>query len=344
MTERACAVLVGLDNPHSTGWLTTLQHCEAVGRLVVCADEEGEIEGVDQVYGDLGAVLAGEELDLALVCTRNDRAPGLAGQLLEAGVPLIVEKPVAPKAADIAQLNEIAAAKGLSWATAFMNRTHPIARKLRELVAEGVLGEIVSVEGRMVTSTVQQRNPQHWLFAQDVAGGGILHWLAIHTVDLIRYVSGLEFESVAAHAATLSGTGIDVEDVLAASFRMSNGGLGNIHAGYVLPRRYGDIFLCFRGSEGDATWVMWDFGGKGDRLMVQSRVKGWDEDEYREFNMSAGEAPGYGGALGLAFISDFLAASRGEGTFITDGNDALQAMRFVEAAYESAATGHFVAL
>jgi predicted dehydrogenase len=335
VTEKACSALVGLDNPHSAGWLTTLQHCDAVGRLLVCAD--GPCDGVDQVYRNVSELLAGESLDFALVSTRNDRAPDIAAQLLEAGVPVIVEKPVARTAAEVARLNELAAAKGGHWATAFMNRYHPIAKKLHALLAEGVLGDIVSIEGRMVTSTVQQRNPEHWLFNSAQAGGGILHWLAIHTVDLIRYITGLEYQSVSAHMATLSCADIDVEDVLAASFSMDNGAIGNIHAGYVLPRRYGDIYLCFRGTEGDAIWNMWDWAGKGDRLVVQSRVEGWQEEEHRAYNLSVEEAPGYGGASGVNFVADFIAASRQNGSFVTDGKDAFEAMRFVEAAYAAAA-------
>lgn len=337
MTDKVTAALVGLDNPHSSGWLTSLQHCEAVGRLVVCAAEE--CAGVDQGYGRLDALLAAEQLGLAIVSTRNDQAPERIAQLLQAGVPVIAEKPVARTAADIARLNELAAAGQVLWATAFLNRCHPIAAKTRQLVAEGVLGRIVSIEGRMITSTVQQRGPDHWLFDRAVAGGGILHWLAIHTVDLIRYISGLEYQSVSAHKATLSGTGIDVEDVLAASFCMDNGALGSLHAGYALPRRYGDIYLCFRGTAGDATWVMQDWDGRGDRLIVQSQAAGWDADEYRQFDLSVAEAPGYGGAAGLGFIADFVAASRGQGSFITNGDDAWRAMRFVEAAYAAADQG-----
>ena len=342
MTDKACTALIGLDNPHSAGWLTTLQNCTAVGRLVVCAEED--CTGVDRVYASLDDVLGSEELEFALLSTRNDLASDLAAQLLEAGVPTIVEKPVARTAADIVRLNEIAAARHVIWATAFMNRMHPIARKLRKLVASGVLGDIVSIEGRVMTSTVQQRDPDHWLFDRALSGGGILHWLAIHTVDLVRYVTGLEYRSVSAHKATLSGTGVDVEDILAASFSMENGAIGQIHAGYVLPRRYGDMTVCFRGTVGDATWQMYDHDGQGDRLIVQSRAAGWTDDEYRRFDLSAGDAPGYGGQIGLAFVADFIAAGRGRVDFITCGDDALRAMRFVEAAYAAAEGGTRVAL
>ena len=76
MTKPATTALIGLDNPHSSGWLTTLQHSPEVGRLTVCSDRP--CEGVDQVYSDLDALLAAERLEFALVSTRNDRAPELA--------------------------------------------------------------------------------------------------------------------------------------------------------------------------------------------------------------------------------------------------------------------------
>ena len=118
-----------------------------------------------------------------------------SAQLLQVGVPVIAEKPVARTATDIARLNEIAAAApDLMGDGLFEPLSSDCLVKARKLVAAGVLGRIVSIEGRMVTSTVQQRNPDHWLFDHAQAGGGILHWLAIHTVDLIRYISGLEYK------------------------------------------------------------------------------------------------------------------------------------------------------
>ena len=138
MTDKVSAALVGLDNPHSKGWLTSLQHCEVVGRLAVCTDEE--CTDVDQVYGSLDELLEDEELGLAIVCTRNDQAPDLIAQLLQAGVPVIAEKPVARTAADIARLNEIAAAQQVLWATAFLNRCHPIAGKARRTRRRWCLG------------------------------------------------------------------------------------------------------------------------------------------------------------------------------------------------------------
>jgi predicted dehydrogenase len=344
MAEKINAALVGLDNPHSLAWLETLRHCEQIARLVVCDPEAAAAEGVEAVYGSLEDMLKVERPHFGVVCTRNDRAPGLAERLLEAGIPLIVEKPAARSAAQIVRLNQVASRCQLPWATGFVNRYHPVVGEFKRLVQEGALGRLVSIEGRMITSSVEQRDPGHWLFDRQQAGGGILHWLAIHTLDLIRYISGLECTRVGAQVATLSGTGIDVEDMAAVSFSMSNGALGTLHAGYALKGRYGDMGLWMRGTLGEAGWTTWGAEGRDDSLMAMSQAPGWEGADRRDIRFTLCQAPGYGGALGRQFIGDFIRAASGKEPFITNGEDALQALRFVEAAYRSSESGRIVEL
>ena len=87
----------------------------------------------------------------------------------------------------------------------------------------------------MVTTQVRLRDPQHWLFKREVAGGGILTWLACHWLDLIRYISGEEFTRVGAELATLSDEPITVEDTAAVTFRLSGGAVGACTPGISSP-------------------------------------------------------------------------------------------------------------
>lgn len=337
------AALVGLRAPHSQGWLQTLKHSPAIGRLVAC-DEDADAPQAERTFRSVAALLASERPDLALISLPNDQAPAAAETLLAAGIPCIIEKPAGRTAADLARLNEVAARHQVPWATAFVNRLHPVVAELKRLVDAGALGRILSVEGRVITSTVQQRNPSHWLFSDARAGGGILHWLGIHTIDLIRYLTGLEFRSVCGMQATLGSTGIDVEDVAAHSFSLSNGALGSIHAGYVLTQRYGDFYLCLRGDLGEATWQMWGFEGAGNTLQVCSGAPGWETAGRRQFTFAPREAPGYGGSMGQLFVQQFIDSFRQKKRFITDGNDAWRALQFVEAAYRAGTTGETVTI
>lgn len=337
------AALVGLSAPHSQGWLQTLRHCSAVTRVVVC-DDQADAPDAIPTFRDLPSLLEAGRPGFAIVSLPNDQAPAAAETLLEAGIPCIVEKPAGRHAADLARLNEVAARAGVPWAAAFVNRLHPVVAELKRLVDAGALGRILSVEGRVITSTVQQRNPSHWLFAAERAGGGILHWLGIHTIDLIRYLTGLEFRSVCGLQATLSKTGIDVEDVAAHSFSLENGALGSIHAGYVLTQRYGDFYLCLRGELGEATWQLWGFEGVGNTLQVCSGAPGWETSGHRQISLQPREAPGYGGSMGQLFVQQFIDGFIQKRKFITDGNDAWRALQFVEAAYRAGASGETVSL
>ena len=342
----ATAALVGTRGPHSGGWLETLRLSPDVDRLIVCdVDADAEpVPDVDAQLGSMDELLRVEDLDLAVLSLRNDQYPDAGRRILERGIPAIIEKPAAQTAAEIAAFNDVAAQADTIWATGFLNRMQPLALELRSLVQAGVLGRIVSIEGRMVTSSVQQRTPDSWLFSRGQAGGGILHWLGIHTIDMIRFLTGLEYTSVGGNVSTLSDTEIDVEDMAALSFTMTNGALGNLHAGYVLRERYGDIGIVLRGTVGEATWVQYGFEGtENQQLKVRSQAPGWEGAAARTVDLTPEtRVGGYGGEVGIKFIADFLEAASAQAVFVTNGVDALKAMQVVEAAYEASETGRQV--
>ena len=348
MSEKINAALIGLTAPHSKGWLGTLQHLDLVDRLVVCDEECPELEvpgRCDQTYTTVEQMLQNEALDFALVSMFNDQAPQTAQVLLEAGIPLIIEKPVGRTAAAVRQLNDVAARCGVPWATGFLNRYLPVVQEFKSLVEAGALGRIVSIEGRMLTSSVQQRNPAAPIFSHQRSGGGILHWLGIHTIDLIRYISGLEYHSVMGQVATLSDSEIDVEDMAAASFTMDNGALGNLHCGYVLRQRYGDIYLSMRGTLGEVVWQMHDFDGAGNTLKVHSQDADGERGTYKEITvLPTKEGEGYGGQMGQCYVGDFIRAARRGQPFVTDGQDALRALELIEAINASSASGSLTSL
>ncbi len=341
------AALVGLTAPHSKGWLETLRITPEIERLLVC-DLEGAVpesdDGIDGVYSGLDAMFDSVRPDFALVSVRNDQAADAGSRFLSEEIPLIIEKPAGRTAAEIAELNVLSRLHSTPWATGFTNRLAPAVCEMRRLVAAGALGRVVSIEGRMVTSSVDQRNKDHWLFSKEVAGGGILHWLAIHTIDLIRFITGLEYDSVSAHVATLSETGVDVEDTASVSFSMSNGAVGSLHAGYMLRKRYGDISLAVRGTLGDVAWSSYGFDGAGNTVHLQSEAPGWETIARQKVDLEPQGGPGYGGRVGTEFVARFLRCSQAREEFVTDGEDALGAMRFVEAAYASSASGESIKL
>jgi predicted dehydrogenase len=210
-----------------------------------------------------------------------------------------------------------------------------------------LLGQLISVEVRLLTTQVQFRNPEHWLFKAALAGGGILSWLGCHYIDMIRYISQEEIISVSAQVATRSGEGIDVEDVAALSLRLESGAVGSLHTGYTLALSGGGYhnpqgYDAYFGLNGQLGRLYWSSKAVATSLYVETTHPAWAAAPQRQFDYAIAESAAYGRVYGETFIRDFIRAAQGEGAAPASGWDALQVARVVDAAYESDRTGYRV--
>ncbi len=354
--EKVRAALFGVTHPHSRAHLRTLQLSSMVSGIVLY-DEDAEAleqvrseagEKVEGVYSDLNSLLEKEEILVSVACFRNDLNSDLCLRLIEAGVHVISEKPIAACADDVERVVRASAEAGIKLGVMYQNRYHPVSREARRLVQEGAIGRVTSCEARIVTSQVKFRDPAHWLFSREMAGGGILSWLGCHYIDLLPYVLGDEVAAVSAMVDTLSGEAIDVEDVASVSFKFRSGVIGGLQAGYQLALSGSgysgasyDTYVGFRGTEGRVYWRPVD---SPPRLYVESAHPAWKSAPMRTFEYTLPALAAYGGVYGLSFLEDFIGAAQGEGEPPAAGEDALKVARIVEAAYASSETGRRVEL
>src|SRR5262249_36783783 len=161
-------------HPHSAWHLATLRLLPEVEQVWLWDPDPGaarEIapEAGDKLAGvtdDLRALLARDAVDFALVARRNDETPETAVPAARAGKPALMEKPGAVSPAALVPALAAAREAGVALCPCYPWRAHPVARDLREFVAGGLLGRLLAVEARMVTSQVKFRHPGHWLFRQ----------------------------------------------------------------------------------------------------------------------------------------------------------------------------------
>jgi predicted dehydrogenase len=349
------AGLLSAKNPHATGHLRTLQLLPEVESIYVFDQDEAALaalqkaqgDKVAEVYTDLDALLAREDVSFVVAPLKGDRCVEICLRALAAGKHILCEKPIGRGAHETEQVVLAAEQARLQVGVAYTNRYHPLNQRARALIAQGVIGPLVSVEMRMITTQVGIRNPKDWLFSKARAGGGILVWLGCHYVDMMRFVTGDEIVSVAAQVSTRSGEDIDVEDVATLSVRFRSGAVGSLHAGYVMAfPNWGankmpsnDIYEAFNGRCGRIYWHCTDLP---PRLHVESTLDGWKGAPIWEFEPSVAESPAYGNVYGEAFMRDFIRATQGEGQVPASGRDALQVARIIDAAYESSRTGRRV--
>lgn len=337
------AALIGVDHPHSPHLLRLLQNlCEVSGILVWSGDAGSNQPPawtsnakIELVTEDLTALLARPDLDFAVVSVRTDRVAQIATQVVRARKPLIIDKPAGLNSTEILQLGTLARRLGIKAAVFYGQRSHPAVLEARNQIAAGAIGRVLTVEARIITTQVRFRDPQSWLFRRTLAGGGILSWLGCHYLDLIPYVVGEEIVAVSAQCNTLSGEKIDVEDVATLTFRFKSGALGTLHTGYLLTNRGTgyrnpggfDNYLAWHGLDGRIVW-------RG----VTSRSLRIETAPAHRLRYRLPKTDSYGGAVGEAFLRQFLATLRSEANLPATLEDALRVMRVMEAAQRSART------
>ena len=112
---------------------------------------------------------------------------------LEAGVPVLCEKPLAPTLDEAAAMRDAAAEADVPAGTAFNYRFVPAIRYAKGLIEDGELGEIRQVRGRYLQDwLVDPEAPWAWRMDADMAGSGALGDLGAHTIDLADFLVGDE--------------------------------------------------------------------------------------------------------------------------------------------------------
>ena len=346
------AALLGIEHPHSLAHLRTLQALPEVDKILLWDESEQALAAVvakqgakvSATYTNLDQLLAHEDLFFVIAALRNDLGPDLFIRTLEAGKHLMAEKPIGRTAADTERVIAVAERTGARLGVCYQNRTLPAVQLMRGLVGDGLIGPLISVELRMITTRVAARNPRNWLFNNAQSGGGILSWLGCHYIDMIRYVTGDEIVGVSAEVATRSGEAIDVEDVATLAFRFRSGAVGSLHAGYMMALSGGGYhnkagYDTYGGFNGQLGRITWNSPSSPIKIFAESIHPTWAAAPQRTFDLPLAESPAYGGVSGEQFIRDFIRSAQGAGQAWTTGRDALQVARIVDAAYESSRTG-----
>ena len=159
------------------------------------------------------ALLKDSEIDAVYISTPHTGHAQWAIKAIRAGKHVLVEKPIALSAYDADVIYHEAKKAGVFAGEAFMYRVHPQTAKIVELVKSGVIGTV-----RIIRSSFGFNmggfKPEHRLFANEAAGGGILD-VGGYPVSMARLIAGaaegkpfLEPEKVAG-VAHLGQSGVD---------------------------------------------------------------------------------------------------------------------------------------
>lgn len=265
-TAKARIAVVG------AGWWATTAHIPAVqadpnAELVAICDRDAErlkaaaaAYGVATTYTDLDEMLAQAPLDGAIVVTNHASHYPVAKRCLEAGLHVVIDKPMTLYAWEAKTLVELAAAQGRELLVGYPYNYTPYALRCRDLLQAGALGNVQYVNCIFATHIFDLLRGEHDVTGPVhgpgkvysdplLSGGGLGHLQLTHPLGVLFFVTGLRVKRV--HALMPQhGLAVDLVAAITAEFEGGAvgtvGGTGNLGGGN--GRRQAVQIYCEHGS------------------------------------------------------------------------------------------------
>jgi predicted dehydrogenase len=219
-----------------------------------------------QVFADLEELAASGEIDAAIVATPHFLHFEQALRLVEAGIPVLVEKPLVTNMNDLRTLRAAAAQYGTLVVAGQMRRFDPenvLARRWTQ-ADPSRFGQMTTFNMRSwqdITAYTEHVGLSHWLLDGTLAGGGVVVSLAVHQLDVVRFLGGADYASVTAIGAFTEPFHSGAEATASVLITMTNGAMGTLHSTYNAPRGFQSESLSVFGEHGGFSR---DFRPKGD--------------------------------------------------------------------------------
>lgn len=269
-------------------------------------------------------------VDAVVICTENSRHTSAVVEAAAAGVHVLCEKPLATTAQDAEHMVASCAQAGVHLMTAFPMRFNAPMLTMHQLVRDGKLGRIFGIN-----ATNQGECPHYhrsWFVDPELAGGGAMQDHIVHVADVLRWTLNSEVTEVYAQSNHIlyNKEAPDVETGALVSLRFANGTFATIDCSWSKPAYYptwGGLTIDWVGEGGFAS-----MNAFRQKLTV-----------YSHQNQRAALTP-WGSDANQAMVDEFIASILENRTPKVTGEDGLQAVRIVQAAYESARTGKPVAI
>ena len=244
---------------------------------------------------------------------------------------ILLEKPMGLTVAEAKEIADLCNAEGVKLGVAFMMRFHSYHQEMRKLIASGKIGEIVSARAQFTCWYPEMENC--WRQNKSLSGGGAMLDMAIHAVDLIRYISGLEI----AETAGVIGNQIHkykVDDAGIGVYKMNNGALCVVEAAFNIPDDVSVSKLEFYGTKGCiiAKGTLSQVEDGSVEVLAIEDAGGYDAQQNRTTVTPITLAVEFGNMY-TKEIEAFGRAVLGEGEIPVNAQDAILSQKAIEDVY-----------
>lgn len=325
---RGAVLGLGMIGRHHARILQSNPAMRFAGAVDPGGDRYGAVADPALVFDTLDALLTAGVPDFAVVAVPTEEHVAAAQALADAGVHVLVEKPLAATADEARAIIAAIRGAGLHGAVGHVERCNPALRALRARLGE--LGEIFLVATERVGP-----------FPDRVRDVGVVKDLATHDLDLVRWLGDAPIERVAAQ--TQHRMGRAHEDLVLVTGQLANGRAFNSVVDWLTPTKIRQTKVLGAGGMLVADTLTADLYFYANAHVPTS---GWAADAARR-GVAEGNMTRY--ALErrepLAVeLEEFCALIRGaDGAAVVTLEEGLETVAVAEAVLESAASGETVA-
>lgn len=324
MTAPLRAGLIGL-GAMGRNHARVLQSLDDV-RFVAAVDPREPVQrgpGAVEVLATVGELLS-RGIDLCVVATPTTTHEQIGLELAEAGVPTLIEKPLAHDSKAAQKIVEAFARNGVIGCVGHIERFNPALQNMRQRLSAGELGDLYQIVTR-------RQGP----FPARIADAGVVLDLASHDIDLTAWVTSSRYTSVSARVAHRSGRAH--EDLVCAVAELSSGMVVTHLVNWLSPLKERVTTVtgergCFVADTLTADLTYFQNGTEPSQWDRVAAFRGVSEGHMIRYAIPKPEPL-------MTELSQFVAAVRGEPAELVTMKEGLATVRVAEAMRESAATG-----
>lgn len=284
-------------------------------------------------YTDYKQMLEENELELISIATESGKHAAIALDAIDAGVSVIIEKPMAMNIADAEEIIKRAAEKNVKVSACHQNRFNVAIQEVRKAVEGGRFGKLshASINVRWNRNKgYYDQAPWRGTWEED---GGCLMNQCIHGIDLLRWMMGDEVVEVYGATRQQFHDYLEAEDVGVAVVKFKNGAIGTIEGTTnVYPQNLEETLYLFGengtvkvGGKSTNTIDVWDFK---DETAEDQKNKGLEEETSNVY-----------GNGHTSLFADVIEAIKEDRAPYVDGVAGRNALEMVLAIYKSQKEG-----
>ena len=183
-----------------------------------------------KTFTDYRQMLDETKPDAVTIAVPTEHHRETALEVINRGIHVLIEKPIASTVEEGQEIIDAAAQAGVCLQVGHIERFNPAVIALRQQLAENALGNVYQSDAR-------RQGP----FPGRIKDVGVVVDLAVHDIDVIRYVTGAEITRV--YAETAQRIHETREDMVTGLLRLSDGAVGTLTINWLTPTKIRELYV-----------------------------------------------------------------------------------------------------